>query len=368
MTWIALADHQEQQFSLNGIGRPAQRSAQSRSKAPGTPDDILVRGTLMVETRLSPDGKPQDLLNYRGSKNWFRALKIHAIPGGGITLVIDQNNDVTHAAILHLGASRTDTIRITYAWDAPKRWARLAIERPDGSDVQYVQVANPKPIPIAELRALVLDQNSRLLSEDLIFLAISDRVEPVGPTPTLTCSVPIETSTGFQSASTLKRGDLVRTENAGLVPVLHNVRRTVPARGSFEPVRLRAPYFGLKQDVIVAPDQRLVIRGSEVEYLFGREAVLVPARHLVNGIAGLREQGHATVTYTQLVMPSHEILIAAGTAVESLYIARLRRKPDLLGASLLSHLDRDSLPEHGQSIFPVLRWFDAITLVEQRSA
>ena len=79
------------------------------------------------------------------------------------------------------------------------------------------------------------------------------------------------------------------TRGGGVVPVLHKLDRVVPARGSLAPVRLRAPYFGLLDDVIVAPEQRLVIDGSEVEYLFNQEAVLVPARHLVNGFAAMAE-------------------------------------------------------------------------------
>ena len=56
-------------------------------------------------------------------------------------------------------------------------------------------------------------------------------------------------------------------------------------RPIFHPIRLRAGYFGLTRDIAVSPNQKLVLRGSDVEYMFGREAVLVPARHLLNNIA-----------------------------------------------------------------------------------
>ena len=38
------------------------------------------------------------------------------------------------------------------------------------------------------------------------------------------------------------------------------------------------------------------------------------------------------------------------------------------GTSRGPYFNRNDLPEHGQAAFPVLRWFDAITLAEQRAA
>lgn len=63
------------------------------------------------------------------------------------------------------------------------------------------------------------------------------------------------------------------TESHGADPILQRMTRTVPALGSFAPIRLRAPYFWLLQAVIAAPYQRLIIRGSDVEYMFGQEPI-----------------------------------------------------------------------------------------------
>ena len=118
---------------------------------------------------------------------------------------------------------------------------------------------------------------------------------------------------------------LVLTPDGDAVPVLHRLSRRVPACGSFAPVRLRAPYFGLRQDITVAPSQRLVLSGSDVEYMFSQEAVLVEARHLVGGFAALAASAGPTITYTQLLLPEHEALDAAGCVAETLFVGRLRR-------------------------------------------
>jgi hypothetical protein len=74
------------------------------------------------------------------------------------------------------------------------------------------------------------------------------------------------------------------------------------------------------------------------------------------------------VSYHNLLLPGHEELDAAGTQTESLYVGRLRRKPDLIGCSLLGACDRARLPEHPRPLWPVLKPYEAITLAMNRAA
>ena len=364
MAWIASADHKEARFSPNGLGV-------DRHEAPLleiSDGSTMTRGTLLLETRMSPNGKPQVLFGYDRIFPWSRSLSIQAIPGGGITLVNSDHGEACHATLRWRGTGRADVVRITFAWDTDLGWAQLSLERPEESTVTSVPIRNLKPIYIQDLHDAILLKGDRIFSSDAVFVALSSTVEPVGPMPTLTLDTPIETPTGHRYIGKLERGDVVSTERNRSVPILQRITRTVPALGSFAPIRLRAPYFGLRQDVIAAPDQRLIIRGSDVEYLFGQEAVLVPARHLVNGFAARYEPTGSTITYTHLLLPDHETLLTAGSMLESLYIGRIRRKPLQLKASLLAQTARNDLPEHGKPVFPILRAFEAITLVEQRAA
>jgi len=366
MAWIAISDHEEQRFSLSGLGGDAGRARTAREKL--TPDTLLTRGSILLETRLAPEGRSQTLLSYRRMHPWVSGFSIQSIPNGGIAVVINQGNEVFHTALAHDATGRGDILRITWAWDAPARWGQLGIERV-GSDKRFLaRVDNPKPLMLADLQVMAMDPMQRHLDPDVTFFAVSEEVEPVGPMPTLTTHVPIATPYGYRAAGQLKRGDLVRTADDWSVPVLDTVRRTVPARGSFRPVRLRAPYFGLEQDIIVAPDQRLVIGGSDVEYMFGQERVLVPARHLINGIAAQYCTAGTTASYTQIVLPNHQAMQIPGTLLESLYLGRLRRKPEHFAASLLASHDRSILPEHANPAYPVLKHFEAVTLAQKRAA
>ncbi len=363
MTWLALCDHDERRLSLRGLGAD-KRPAPVLDDHPQT---RLTRGTLLFETRLSADGRPQVLFAYKDTFPRLRSLTFQAIPGGGIAMVQVQGDNITHAAISYTKPGRTDVVRITYSWDSTRNWARMCLEKPEETDVASVSVDNPRPLSLEDIRGLMLGRSDQTFASDMVFAALSDEIEPVGPMATLLPNTPIATNFGYRAISDLKRGDAVLTRDEGVVPVLHKVHRTVPARGSFHPIRLRAPYFGLVEDTIVAPDQRLLIDGPEVEYLFGQEAVLVPARHLVNGFAALKEPCGPTITYSQVLLPQHEMLTAAGTSVESLYIGRIRRDKRQLSGSLLRDFDRSLLPEHTRPAHHVLRWYDAIHLARRRA-
>ncbi|MGX0975946.1 hypothetical protein ACSSVY_001660 [Roseovarius sp. MBR-51] len=363
MGWIGLSDQSGGRFALSGLDVP-----QSKTVAPPHDCALMARGTLMIETRLSSEGRPQTLLAFSRSHPWSGGFSLQALPGGGIVLIETQAGDVRHATLPYRADDRTDTLRLTYAWDAPARWGRLSLERPEMDRVHSILLPPPHPMPLADLRTVLTDPRQRQMDPDVIFVALSTQIEPIGPMPGLSASVPVCTPRGYVPAGHLKRGDLVDTEEGQIVPVLQTVARRVPAMGSFRPVRLRAPYFGLRHDIVVSPQQRLVIRGSEVEYLFGCEAVLVPARHLVNGFSALFAETSDIVSYHHLLLPGHEEIIAAGTRTESLYIGRLRRNPDLLRASVLAEFDRARLPEHPRPIWPVLKPYEAITLAMNRAA
>lgn len=363
MGWIALTDRNGGQFAPGGIGAAGRQAAQ-----PPEPTALLPRGTLLLETRPAIGQRPQTLLSFGRTHPWNGAFSLQLLPSGGLALIETQERDVRHATLPFRPDDRCDSLRISYSWDAPARWGRLSLERPGIIGVRSTAVPPPHPMPLSDLRTAFTDPRQRQLDPEVIFAALSDMVEPVGPMPGLTGGVPVRTPAGYVEAGRLQRGDCVRGTGGAVVPVLHRLSRSVPSAGSFRPVRLRAPYFGLRADIVVAPHQRLVIGGSDVEYLFGTEAVLVAACHLVNGSAAVHAEAGPVTRYHGLVLPEHEEIEAAGARTESLYLGRIRRKPEIVAMSLLAGLNRARLPEHPRPLWPVLKSYEAITLAMTRAA
>ncbi len=334
----------------------------------GQRDMLMSTGSILIETRLSPDDRPQTLMSYERQYPWRGAVSLRALPGGAVVLVMSQGEDVFHTVLSHRHDARADVVRVTFSWDSEARWGRITVERPDSDSLVAQDTPAPPPMLLEDIYTLVQRPQLVEMDEDVLFFAVSDAIEPVGPMPSLVGQVPILTPFGYRAVSRLKCGDTVVTRDAGVVPVLARVTRRVPALGMFQPVRLRAPYFGLRKDLVVAPYQRLVIGGSEVEYLFGREAVLIPAVSLVNGFAAVLEDGADMVRYHQLILPGHEPVIAAEAELESLYVGRLRRRRPQLAQTLLADVPAGLIPEHARAGLKVLRPFEAICLAEARAA
>lgn len=357
MSWIAIAAEQTRWIDK-----------QAFAEAFETRGRRLERGSLLIETHLSPRAEPKTLLAYERGFPLRASLTLQVLPGGSIVLVASRDGEIFHTVIGYPEDGRPETLRLTLSWDADRGWARLVVERPDTGGVELREVQALPPPLYEDVKALTLHPQLRHTAPDLLFFAVSDEIEPVGPLPSLAGATPVATPQGQRRIDRLSEGTEVLTREGRIAPVLRAVARTLPAFGSFRPVRLRAPYLGLERDILVAPHQRLLISGSEVEYLFGREAVLVPAQSLTHGFAARFETGAPLIRYHQLLLPGHDTLQTAGIAVESLYVGRLRRDPAKLEASILADMDRRAMPEQTRAGYQVLRPFEAVTLVEARAA
>ena len=367
MSWIGLTDKNTALFHMAGLDSSA---APHRACAPA---QLLPRGTLMLETGIPAHDRPQTLLRFHHLHPWERGLSLQSLPDGAMVLVITQGDTVSHTVLHHGLMGQAYQLRVTYVWDAPARAGHLSIKAL-GTGRQYLaSVKTPLPLSLGDLQALFrhpcrVDNGAHSLDSEVSYLALSDVPQPVGPMPTLAPDVPILTVGGYRPLQSLKRGDLIRTPEGKQIPVLANLRVSAPARGSFRPIRLRAPYFGLQRNITVAPDQRLCVSGSDVEFLFGSPCVLVPAQHLVNGVSAGYADREPLAIWHQLLLPGAQAIVGAGAKLQSLYLGRMRRHAPKMAVSLLAGYDRSRQPEHARPPYPVLRPFEAVTLIQHRAA
>lgn len=329
------------------------------------PRGSLRRGTVLLEARLDPVTAAQPILRIPLQAHAGGHLSVLALPGGSFSLVLSQGAALLHKTVRLAQAGLGGEMRLSLAWDCDRSLARFAVEIVGERAFAVDALPIPKPLAAASLTNFEAMEICLPDGADLGFLAVSNDVEPVGPLPGLGVRSVIDTTFGPRVLGELACGDLVTT-GAGNPPepVLHVAKRTVPALGSFAPIRLRAPYFDLHQDLIVAAHQKIFMTGSVVEYTFGREAVLVPAEHLVNGVSAIRETHVALVSYGQVLLPSHSMIEANGASVESLFIGRLRRDPAKIAASVLSDANPTLIPEQASLASPVLAGYEARALIE----
>lgn len=352
MTWIALSTPERELWSPVGLDRPDGASPVLEGGA----DALMERGSLVLEIDPRAERTARLVLGYTAQGKWAMQLAVQVLPGGALSFLLEQNGGLLHHVFPAARQAHCGNLRLTYAWDAPSRAAFVALERVGRCEAQVQAFANPRPMRVLDLQNLLCTGANRYIAPGFCFLALSNCIQAVGPRPGLGLSTRIETPKGPRALGTFRRGDLVKTADGEVLPVLFPIRQTVPAAGSFAPLRLLAPAHGLTRDMAIAQTQSIVLEGADVAYHLGQDRALVPASFLeqVQPVCG-----GPVVTYAQLVLAKHAPLLAEGAAVESLYIGRLRRRIDKLSVSLLAATNRDALPEHVTLGHPVQRQHEA---------
>ncbi len=155
---------------------------------------------------------------------------------------------------------------------------------------------------------------------------ITITINGVDEPPCFTRGTLIDTPHGPRPVESLAPGDAVLTADNGVQHIRWIGSRRMAlgsslANDKLRPVRLRkdsiAPGIPAR-DVVVSPMHRVLLAGAPSQLLFGRDEVLAPVRHLVNGQTILTEPV-AEVEYFHLLFESHQILMSAHLKSESFY-------------------------------------------------
>ena len=344
MSWIALTDLSNPAFNIRGIGVPRNMP---RARGPMLQHEILPRGTLVIEFRANatPD-KPQSILEFQRDFEWLREMRATLDADGRVTVALGQGQAHSQAVIDIPALPRDTRIRLTYAWHAPQRVARLTVELIDEGRIYQTSGYDPVPVPAADAKAIVRNGRATKISKDVEFLAFSDEIEPIGFGNGIVGGTPVETPTGPVPVEKLRLGDMVVTATAGPQPVRWIGKRRVPALGGFRPVRVRAPFFGLSRDVVLAPAHRVRLGVAEAEYMLGEDEVLLPAGRLIDGRHALSETRHRLVTYHQVLLDVHDCLLHDGLWAESMFAGTIVRRPEMVQSTVLAEMPISAIPIH----------------------
>lgn len=126
----------------------------------------------------------------------------------------------------------------------------------------------------------------------------------------------IETNQGMIAIEHLCVGDLVKTRDCGYQPIRWIGERSVVAAGKMTPIVFAKGVIGNQRELVVSPEHRVLIEGARVELLFAEDAVLVAAKHLVDGDMIYRRTG-GDVTYYHFMFDQHQIVYSEGVGSES---------------------------------------------------
>lgn len=128
----------------------------------------------------------------------------------------------------------------------------------------------------------------------------------------------ITTDRGPVPVEELALGDRIRTRDNGYQPVRWLGKTTVPAIGTWAPIKISAGTLGTSRDLLVSPQHRMLLSGPQTSLMFDSTEVLASACHLLNDHSILRQAG-GVVTYYHILLDRHEIIFAEDSPTESFF-------------------------------------------------
>jgi hypothetical protein len=368
MTWLFVndfSDHSNQSPQKNsGIGH-CNDNMQVHSAA----TSLLAKGSVVAEFDMGAEGRaPTRLIHFISDENWKRRFTIFLNADFSVSVEVQQGLARSYVRLSDWQVRPTGRARLTYAWDAPAKLGLLTIECLETGLASQTLFDCPIPIPRADFEKLAGGKQFTAHDSRLVSVAVSDAIEPIGPAPSICTGALVETEDGPRAIEKLQLGDLILTVNNSFQPIRWIIKQELPEAGSFRPIKLRAPYLGLSQDVTVGQKQRILFEGAEAEYLFGEDAVLIEARQLLGHPSATLLPAAFSRTYYQILLDHHECIQLCGGWSESLFVGRLAEHPQVLATSRLAQLPSSAMPVHRNYIRPMLRNYETRTLLDTLSA
>ncbi len=358
MGWIGLRD------------RSGARPAECKTVEMGAPglrglsdDALLARGTLAFELAFTDEEQvPRKLLEYERFDGWQRRLTVYLNADYSLSVDCQQGSAHSYVRLSGVHPENRSAVLVSCCWDAPERTGLLSVENLSNGAIRQAVFAAPIPLPAGDARRILECSAHTRVDRNIRFLAISDRAEPIGPRPTIAAGALVETVDGPRPIERIRLGDQVVTQTGGPRKVRWILRQELPARGQSTPITLRAPYFGLSNDITVTQEQKIVISGADTEYDFGRRALLVQARELIGHPGATVRCECTTMTCYQLLLDEHDCLLVSGAWLSSLFIGRLALAPEVVATTGLAEVPASFLPVHPRHALPVLQPFEARAL------
>ncbi|MEO8242693.1 MAG: Hint domain-containing protein [bacterium] len=290
-----------------------------RIDPPPAAQAVLERGLFVLEFAL-PIVEPAVLLHWKSDTN---TLSVFFDPDTGLSVLHRQGSAVKRHVLKGPLPQRSGTARMSLSYDAapdtPRQHWQLTYDVLGESLVCIATGPHPLALTHADLHALCTGaEGSKRHNATLWFGATNADILP-DRAPWIGLNTPVETRRGPVRASLLKPGDLIATLDHGFLPLQGLIHRSLPSRGSFAPVVLRSPFFGLTQDILVSSDQLVLISGASVEYLYGVEEALISAGSLCDNQVAVKDERRALTDSVALDFGRPVTFTADGCCLMSAY-------------------------------------------------
>ena len=267
----------------------------------------LSQGTIRFEMTLRGEIQVPVIL-WQGRTGTARDLRIFCHPNGSVC--VEQGGFLfeTDAGFLFSG----EPLLLHFTWDRLGRTDQLILTNTQTGARTAMRPGSHAPRSLAEI---VPETPGPMVS--VAYAGIANHPLPETPLQGLERTTLIATPTGPVAVGDLRPGMQVLTSTGTEQTVRWVGTADHLARGRAAPIRLRAPYFGLTQDITVTRNQRLLLTGCEVDYLFGEERVLARVEDIRRANAAQIYLEHPTITICHVLLDDHDCLMAGRCALDT---------------------------------------------------
>ena len=294
MGWLAIWDGRK----LTHVARDARRAE-------------LCEGTIRFEMHLRGDIQAPVIL-WQGRTGTARDLRVLARPDGTVSFEHGTSIVETQPGFLLSG----EPLHLHYSWSRLGRGGQLVLKNLQTGAESTTFLSTHAPRELAEI---VPETPGPMLS--VSYAGVANHALPDIPLPGLDGAVKVATPDGPVPVARLGVGAKVLTRSGREQTVRWIGKSERMARGSDAPVLLRAPYFGLFEDILVSRNQPLLLSGCEVEYLFGHEEVLAQVEDIRRAGAARISLAQPVVTLHHVLLDDHDCLMSGRSALASNLLA-----------------------------------------------
>lgn len=158
--------------------------------------------------------------------------------------------------------------------------------------------------------------------------------------PAIGAGARLPTTDGLVAVEDLRPDMALIVTEGPPMPLRWISRRSRLCLGQLAPILLRAPYFGLAQDIVTTPETRVMRTGPAVEYLFDHERVLISAGDLTSSPGALRDRRVPVRDMYHLMLDDHACVAIDRCGVETALLSDVVAAEDGGGVRNLSPTDR----------------------------
>lgn len=273
----------------------------------------LSQGTVRFEMSLR--GEIQDpVILWQGRSGTKRDLRILCRPNGVVCLEHGPITFETDPGFAFSG----EPILFHYSWDRDGRADLLEMANTQTGARLALRPGCHAPGALAEILPVT---PGPMVS--VAYAGLANHPLPAQPVPGLAGETRVRTPHGERPVHTLRPGMEVLTASGGTETIRWIGATEQMARGVSAPILLRAPYFGLDEDLLVSRSQRIMLRGSEIDYLFGTDQVLARVDDIRRANSAQISLAAPIVTIFHLLLDDHDCLQSGRCALDTNLLAEV---------------------------------------------